>query len=123
MPTEPQPVSLSQLVRRAAEIADPDGDDPAIADFEEQLEDADEPVAAILDSLDERVELAARRVDPEGEVPQLVMAAAVVKYLARRRDEVTDVPEDVLRLAARAEFDGDPPPVVEDYLNDLGVSV
>ena len=123
MPTEPRPVTLSMLVRRAAEICDPDDNDPDVAEFELQLEDADEPVTGILESLDERVELAARRVDPDGELPQIVMASAIVKYLARRRDGVSDAAQDVLRLAARAEFDGDPPPVVADWLVDNGIVI
>jgi hypothetical protein len=49
------------------------------------------------------------------------MAAAVVVYLAHRRDEVEDDPLDVLRLAARAEFDGHPPPPVAAWLEEVGV--
>src|SRR6059058_5243639 len=49
------------------------------------------------------------------------MCGAVVTYLAFRRDEVTDVREDILRLAARAEFDGSPPQLVADWLESEGV--
>ncbi len=37
------------------------------------------------------------------------MAAAVAVYLAHRRDELDEDPVHVLRMAARAEFDGHPP--------------
>lgn len=122
MPTEPEPVTLSQLARRAAEVVDPDDGDADVAAFEEALEDADEPVRGLLeDPLDERVAEAVRRVDPEGDLPQVAMAGAVVRYLAHRGDEVGDDPVDVLRLAARAEYHGDPPPVVADWLVDQGV--
>ena len=50
-------------------------------------------------------------------------ARAVITYLGHRRDEVSDVEADILRLAARAEYDGDPPEVVEEWLADQGVSL
>ena len=51
------------------------------------------------------------------------MANAVVVYLAFRRDEFDDDPEDILRLAARAEWRGDVPTAVGDWLADRGVKV
>jgi hypothetical protein len=51
------------------------------------------------------------------------MAQAVVLYLAHRRDEVGDVPGDILTLAAKAEFDGDPPEPVQEWLADRGLRV
>jgi hypothetical protein len=41
MPAEPQPVTVAQVVRRAAEAADPDADDRAVADFVVRFEDRD----------------------------------------------------------------------------------
>lgn len=123
MPTEPAPITLAQIVRRAAEAVDPDSVDAEVADFEAAFEDADEPASAVLEDLDERIELAARRVDPEGEKAPVVLMSAVVKHLARKRGEVAGDPVEILRHAARDEFDGAPPPVVEELLNDLGISV
>jgi hypothetical protein len=51
------------------------------------------------------------------------MMGAIIVYLGHRRDEIEDVESDVLRLAARAEYDGDPPPVIEEWLADQGVSL
>jgi hypothetical protein len=51
------------------------------------------------------------------------VAAATILYLARRRDELRDDPHKVLRLAARAEWKGDPPESVRDWLADRGVEV
>ena len=53
------------------------------------------------------------------------MAQAIVLYLAHRRDMVEDDPgdEELLILAARSEFAGDPPQPVADWLNDRGVRV
>lgn len=50
------------------------------------------------------------------------MAAAAATCLAFRRDEVAD-DEDLLRLAARAEYGDSPPPGVAAWLADAGVSV
>jgi hypothetical protein len=124
MATQPDPVTLSALARLAADLVDPEDENPNVADFEQIFEDADEPVRALLeDPLDQRVEEAMRRVDPEEELPDVVMAAAVMRYLAHRTDSVDEQRADVLRLAARAEFHGDPPPVVSEWLVDQGVAV
>jgi predicted transcriptional regulator len=53
--------------------------------------------------------------------PALVMAAAVATYLAYRRDELDDDPDEILRLAARAEFGRHIPQDVDDWLAARGV--
>jgi hypothetical protein len=110
MPTDRTLISLADLVLRAAAIVDPDSDDPAVAELVARHADADEPVRGILDSLEERLAWGA------DEDPPVVMAQAVVLYLAHRLDEVEDDPERILRLAARSEFDGDPPEDVQRWL-------
>jgi hypothetical protein len=112
MPTDP---TLAQLVRRAVAIVDPPGTDPAVEEFALRFEDADEPVRGELEQLEERLRWGA------DEDPPIMMAQAVTLYLAHRVDELDDEPEDVLRLAARAEFDGDPPEPVTRWLEDQGV--
>ena len=47
----------------------------------------------------------------------------MIVYLAHRRDELDDDPEDILRLAARAEYKGEPPEPIRDWLSDRGVTV
>ena len=123
MPTEPDPVTLSAVARRAAEVVDPTDDDSDVADLLTQFEDADEPISGVLDGLEDRVAEAVGRVDPDGALPSVQMMGAVITYLGHRRDEVSDVEADILRLAARAEYDGDPPEVVEEWLADQGVSL
>ena len=120
MPTEPAPVTLSQVVHRAVEVCDPEGTDTDLADFFIRFEDADEPVAA-LDDVEQRMAEAAGALDPEGEIPALQMAAAVATYLSFRRDAVDEEPDELLRLAARAEFNGNPPPAVASWLEEQGV--
>lgn len=122
MPTEPEPITLAQVVHRAVEVCDPDGTDTDLADLHLGFEDADEPVTTVED-VEQRMAEAAGALDPDGDIPALQMAAAVATYLAFRRDEMDDEPEELLRLAARAEFEGSPPPVVVDWLEEQGVSV
>ena len=122
MPTEPQPLTLADLVRRAVQICDPQDSDAVLGDYLVQFEDADEPVTAI-QNLEERIALAAEGVDADASDPSIAVANAVILYLAHRRDEFDDDPDDVLRLAARAEWQGDPPEAVTDWLADRGVAV
>src|SRR5215211_4262132 len=102
-----RPVTLFEIVKRAVDIVDPD---------------ADEPVTGI-GNLEERVALAIEGIDNEVESPAVSVAAATIIYLAYRRDELDDDPDDVLRLAARAEWKGDPPESVRNWLADRGVDV
>ena len=111
-----EPVHLSELVRRACGIVDPDDEDGVVGDFELRFEDADEPVTGI-DNLEERIAFGA------DEDPAVTMAQAVVLYLAHRLDEVDDDPDEVLRLAARSEFSGQPPEPVADWLADAGIAL
>jgi hypothetical protein len=110
MPTDRTLISVSDVVRRAAAIVDPDGDDPAVVELVTRFEDDDAPVRGVLDQLEERLAWGA------DEDPPIVMTQALVLYLAHRVDEYDDDPEELLRLAARAEFDGKPPEPVSDWL-------
>ena len=121
MPNEPDPVTLAQLVHRAAEITDPDGADADVTELMQRFEDADWPVSGILDSIEQRMAEAAGTLDPQEDSPGLQVAAAVAVYLAHRRDELEEDPVHVLRMAARAEFDGNPPEHVAGWLQDVGV--
>ena len=121
MPTEPDPVTLAQLVHRAAEITDPDGADDDVTALMLRFEDADWPVSGILESIEQRMAEAAGALDPQEESPGLQVAAAVAVYLAHRRDEVEEDAEHVLRMATRAEFDGKPPAHVANWLESAGI--
>jgi hypothetical protein len=122
MPTEPRPVTLSQVVRKAAEVVDPDDADAAVGDFEIAFEDADEPVRG-LDDVEQRVATVLYDLDPNVESGSLSMVGALTTYLSYRRDELHAQPEELLKLATRAEWEGDPPAVVRDWLDDRGVSI
>lgn len=121
MPTEPDPVTLAQLVNRAAEITDPDGADDDVTALMQRFEDADWPVSGILESIEQRMAEAAGALDPQEESPGLQVAAAVAVYLAHRRDEVEEDADHVLRMATRAEFNGNPPAHVANWLQSAGI--
>jgi len=122
VPTNPEPITLFEIAKRAVEVSDPDDADPRLGELLQQFEDADEPVTAI-ENLEERVAIAVEGVDVEIEDPAVSMAAATILYLARRRDELHDDADKILRLAARAEWRGDPPDSVRSWLSDRGVEI
>ena len=110
-------MTLAQAVHRAAEVVDPEGADQDVVDLLVRFEDADEPVTAVED-IEQRMAEAAGALDPEADIPSLQMAAAVATYLAFRRDQLDDDPDEILRLASRAEFNGNPPPAVANWLEE-----
>src|SRR5829696_4761285 len=118
---EGPPPSLFEVVHRAVQVTDPDGS-LGVADLLEPVEDADEPVTAHEDIETDLAELKGR-IDPQDEDPAVMMAVAVATYLAFRRDEIDDDPQDLLRLAARAEYDGKPPENLRAWLDERGVAV
>jgi len=122
-PAEAQgpPPSLFQVVHRAVQVTDPSGEF-GVADLLGPVEDSDEPVTSHEDIETDLAELKGR-VDPQDEDPAVMMAIAVATYLAFRRDELDDAPDDILRLAARAEYDGNPPDNVRAWLEERGVEI
>ena len=122
MPTEPDPITLAQVVHRAVEVCDPDGTDEDLSELLLRFEDADEPITAVED-IELRMAESVGSLDAEGDSAGLEMAAAVATYLAHRRDELDQEPDELLRLAARAEFDGSPPEGVVSWLEERGVGV
>jgi hypothetical protein len=115
------PPTLSEVVHRGVEVADPGGQF-GVADLLPPVEDVDEPVTGHRDIELELAELKGR-IDPQDEDPAVMMAVAVATYLAFRRDEIDDHRQDLLRLAARAEYNGKPPDNVRAWLEEQGVAV
>jgi hypothetical protein len=121
MPTEPDPITLSEIARRATEIVDPNGTDDDVTHLYTQLEDDDRPITTVQD-LEGRLAFAQEGLDDDAENPAVDVAVATIIYLAHRRDELEDDPEDVLRLTARAEWKGHPPASVQNWLEERGVT-
>jgi hypothetical protein len=116
--------TVSEVVRRAVEVADPDDRDEALARLEEQFEDDDEPITAV-DNIEERLAIAAEGADYEAENPAVSVALAIVLYSASRggRVDYDRDPSELITLAARAQWHRDPPETVVDWLADRGVSL
>ena len=119
---EPEPVTVSEVVRRAVEACDRSDENAVLGQLLVRFEDADEPITAV-DDIESRLADAAGAADPEIDDPAVSVAVATVLYLAHRRDMLDSDDEDVLRLAARAEWKGDPPESVTTWLADRGVRV
>jgi hypothetical protein len=122
MPRNPDPLTLAEVVHRACGIVDPDDVDAAVGDFQRYFEDADEPITALGD-IEERVATALSELDPAVANAALSVAGAVTIYLSFRRDEYGTEPAKLLRLAAEAEWEGDPPELVVDWLTDREITL
>jgi hypothetical protein len=114
--------TLFAIVHRAAEVCDPDRSQEGATALLERFEDRDEPVAEPSVAEQEIAE-AKGAVDPQDEDPVATMTAAVATYLAYRRTELERDREELLVLAARAEFDGNPPEPVASWLAGQGVEL
>jgi hypothetical protein len=68
--------------------------------------------------------LASEGADYEIEDPAVSVATAVVLYLATKQDHGEGLrdPRELMRLAARAQWHGDPPTDVADWLAGRGVT-
>jgi hypothetical protein len=109
--------SVSEVVRRAVEICDPDDVDATLGQLEVQFEDDDEPVTAV-ENLEERLAIALEGTDYDGENPAVAVASAVVLYLAAHPGDVAagGDPDDLIRHSVRAQWRGDTPRYVSDWL-------
>ena len=83
---DPRPISLFDVVKRAADIVDPDDEDAVVGDFERAFEDDDEPVAGL--DVEERVGEVLSELDPAVNNGSLAVAGAITVYLSFRRDEL-----------------------------------
>jgi hypothetical protein len=112
MPQDRTLITLAELVSEAGAIVDPTGNDPAVTEFATRYEDDDRPVRGLLDGLEELLRWGA------DDHPPVVVAQAIVLYLAHRLDEAQDDADTILRLVERAEFDGKPDPAVAQWFEE-----
>lgn len=102
MPTEPHTPTLAEVVKSAADVADPTGADDRVSELILRFEDRDEPVTAVADVEQELAE-AHGIIDPDRDSPQLADAVAVATYLAFRRDQIGGDPRELIERATKAE--------------------
>ena len=94
-----------------------------IEDLLEPFEDDDEPLGSYgAEIAAQRIAEEAGKLDPQAEDPAVQLAAAVATYLVFRRDELDEEPGELLTLASRAEFAGDPPDDVRALLAQRGAA-
>src|SRR5947209_5324472 len=109
------PPPLSQLVREAAGMVDPTDSVALVGDFERWFEDDDEP-ASTVPNLERRLAAALDELDPDGEEPALVVAAAVASYLATMPRHVPRDAERVIEQALKLQFGDNVPDSVAIWL-------
>lgn len=113
--------TISEVVREAAAIVDPDGSDDAIAAFFESFEDDDRPTTAAEDLRGELLSTA-EGIDPEGDDPAALAVAAAAFWLSTNPSQA-DNGGHVLREGVRLAFEGNPPEPLADWLTARGVEV
>lgn len=114
--------TVSQVVRRAVALCDPDGQDGAVVALLEAFEDDDRPAIGLGESLNEELRTSAEGIDQDGDDPAVHVAAAVATFLATQPRGGAD--EDAtLREAARLRWGADAPEPVRDWLADRGVEL
>jgi hypothetical protein len=114
--------TLAEVVQRAAAVVDPEGDSEGASALLERFEDRDEPAVGSPE-LEQEIAEAKGAIDPQDEDPVATMTAAVATYLTYRRTELDRDPQELLRLAARAEFSGHPPEPVASWLAAQGLEI
>jgi hypothetical protein len=102
MPTEPHTPTLSETVRAACEVADPDAADELVTELLTRFEDRDEPVSTV-DDVEQQLAEAQGIIDPDGDGEPLRTAVAVATYLAFRRELFDSDPDELIRRATAAE--------------------
>lgn len=111
------PPTVSQIVREAAGIVDPDDELALVGDFERWFEDDDEPITAAA-GLERKVGAAVDDIDPDGSDGALAVAAAVVLYLGTNPSP-RHAPQDhehAIDQALKYVYGDNVPEVVAGYL-------
>jgi hypothetical protein len=113
--------TISEIVREATAIVDPEGADTAVLGLFEAFEDDDRPATAAEDLRGELLS-SVRGIDPEGDDPAALAAAAAAFWLATNPGQA-DNGDHVLREGVRLVFEGDPPETLREWLAARGVEV
>jgi hypothetical protein len=113
--------TVSEAVREATAIADPDGVETAVTALYDAFEDDDRPTTAAEDL---RAELLStvRGIDPEEDEPAAWAAAAAAVWLATNPSQVNQG-DHVLREGVRLVFNGKPPEPLAEWLEEQGIRV
>jgi hypothetical protein len=112
---------VSEVVREAAAITDPNGSDDAITALVEIYEDDDRPSTAVEDLLGTLL-ATAEGIDLEGDDGGVEVTAAAAAWLAHNPAQASGHERDhVVREAVRMAYKGKPPEAVEAWLEGRGI--
>jgi len=113
--------TVADVVREAVAICDPEGGDIAVTGLFESFEDDDRPATAAEDLQGELLS-SVRGIDPEGDDPAALAAAAAAVWLATNPGQA-DNGDHVLRESTRLVFQGSPPEPLAEWLAARGVEL
>jgi hypothetical protein len=113
--------TISEVVREAAAICDPEGTDTAVTGLFESFEDDDRPTTAAEDLQGELLSTV-RGIDPEGDNPAALAAAAAAFWLSTNPSQA-DNGDHVLREGVRLVFEGAPSEPLAEWLGARGVEL
>jgi hypothetical protein len=116
--------TVSEVVREATAIADPDGTETAVAALYDSFEDDDRPATAAED-LRRELFSTLRAIDPEEDEPAAWAAVAAAVWLSRNPSLIDkgDQGDRVLREGVRLVFKGKPPEPLAEWLGARGIGV
>ena len=112
--------TVSQVVRDAAAICDPDGSTTAVTALFEAFEDDDRPTTAVEDLRGELFSTVGG-IDPEGDDPAATATAAAAFWLATNPGQA-DSGDHVVREGVRLVYEDDPPAGLADWLSARNVA-
>jgi hypothetical protein len=112
--------TVSQAVRDATAICDPEGTSAAVRALYEAFEDDDRPTTAVEDLRGELLSTV-EGVDPEGDDPVAAAAGAAAFWLATNPGDA-DNGDHALREGVRLMYADDPPPALGDWLAERDVA-
>jgi hypothetical protein len=113
--------TISEVVREAAAICDPEGTDTAVTGLFESFEDDDRPTTAAEDLQGELLSTV-RGIDPEGDNPAALAAVAAAVWLSTNPGQA-DNGDHVLREGVRLVFEGAPSEPLAEWLAGRGVEL
>jgi hypothetical protein len=113
--------TVSEAVREATAIADPEGVETAATALYDSFEDDDRPTTAVEDLRGELLSTV-RGIDPEEDEPAAWAAAAAAVWLATNPSQV-DKGDHVIREGVRLVFKGKLPEPLAEWLAARGIEV
>ena len=120
MPESIETVTVSDVVRRAVALVDPEGRDEIAPELLIAYEDDDRAVVGLGAELWEELWSTVQGLDPEGDSGAAAVAAATAFFLSTQPE---GGPDDAatIREAVRVAWRGHPPPHVAAWLADHGI--